>query len=116
MKIGFLGAGAMGGAILSGAVKTGVVKAEDVYVSDFSNAIKAKYKEMGCHIADSNEELGKSVDILVACVKPQYAAAALSELLCGGGEAQAGACGDGVFGRDQYGAGCGAGDWAAPGI
>ena len=80
MKIGFLGAGAMGGAILSGAVKTGVVKAEDVYVSDFSDAIKAKYKEMGCHIADSNEELGKSVDILVACVKPQYAAAALSEL------------------------------------
>ena len=80
MKIGFLGAGAMGGAILSGAVKTGVVKAEDVYVSDFSDAIKAKYKEMGCHIADSNEELGKSVDILVACVKPQYAAGALSEL------------------------------------
>ena len=80
MKIGFLGAGAMGGAILSGAVKTGVVKAEDVYVSDFSDAIKTKYREMGCHIADSNEELGKSVDILIACVKPQYAAAALSEL------------------------------------
>ena len=55
MKIGFLGAGAMGGAILSGAVKTGVVKAEDIYVSDFSEAIKAKYKEMGCHIAESNE-------------------------------------------------------------
>ena len=35
---------------------------------------------MGCNIADSNEELGKAVDILVACVKPQYAAAALSEL------------------------------------
>ncbi|MBR0379147.1 MAG: pyrroline-5-carboxylate reductase [Mogibacterium sp.] len=80
MKIGFLGAGAMGGAILSGAIKTGVVKAEDVYVSDFSEAIKTKYREMGCHIAGSNEELGRFVDILVACVKPQYAAAALSEL------------------------------------
>ena len=41
MKIGFLGAGAMGGAILSGAVAKGVVKAEDVYVSDFSEEIKA---------------------------------------------------------------------------
>lgn len=80
MKIGFLGAGAMGGAILSGAINTGVVKAEDVYVSDFSDAIKTKYKEMGCNIAGSNEELGNAVDIVVACVKPQYAAAALKEL------------------------------------
>ena len=80
MKIGFLGAGAMGGAILSGAVAKGVVKAEDVYVSDFSDEIKTKYKAMGCNIVGSNEELGKSVDILLAAVKPQYAAPALSEL------------------------------------
>ena len=80
MKIGFLGAGAMGGAILSGAVKTGVVKAEDVYVSDFSDTIKAKYREMGCNIVEDNEELGKAVDILLSCVKPQYAASALESL------------------------------------
>lgn len=80
MKIGFLGAGAMGGAILSGAVKTGVVKAEDIYVSDFSDAIKDKYREMGCNIVEDNKELGKAVDILLSCVKPQYAASALESL------------------------------------
>lgn len=80
MKLGFLGAGAMGGAILSGAVKTGIVKEEDVYVSDFSEEIKAKYRELGCNIAKDNKELGESADIVVACVKPQYAKAALAEL------------------------------------
>lgn len=80
MKIGFLGAGAMGGAILSGAVKAGIVEPKDVYVSDFSEAIKTKYREMGCNIAESNEELGKTVDILLVAVKPQYAAGALKEL------------------------------------
>lgn len=80
MKLGFLGAGAMGGAILSGAISTGVVKPEDVYVSDFSEEIKAKYKAQGCNIVSSNKELGDSVDMVVACVKPQYAASALAGL------------------------------------
>ncbi len=80
MKIGFLGAGAMGGAILTGAIESGTVKAEDVYVSDFSDAIKAKYKDMGCNIVSDNRELAEKSDIVVAAVKPQYAEPALSEL------------------------------------
>ena len=80
MKLGFLGAGAMGGAILTGALKNGVVDAKDVYVSDFSEAIQKKYKDMGCNIAGSNEELAKSADMVVAALKPQYAAPALAEL------------------------------------
>ena len=80
MKIGFLGAGAMGGAILSGAVKAGVVKPEDVYLYDVSKAITDKYAELGCNIVSGNKELGESVDILLSCVKPQYAAGALAEL------------------------------------
>ena len=80
MKIGFLGAGAMGGAILSGAMDAGVVKPEDVYVSDFSEAIRTKFREKGCSIVANNEELAEKADIVVAAVKPQYAAPALEEL------------------------------------
>ena len=80
MKIGFLGAGAMGGAILSGAIKAGVVKPDDVYVYDVSKAITDKYAELGCNVVSDNRELGENVDILLSCVKPQYAAGALAEL------------------------------------
>ncbi len=80
MKIGFLGAGAMGGAILSGGLNAGVLKAEDVYVSDFSQAIRDKYAALGCNICTDNEELGSKCDIVVLAVKPQYAAPALAEL------------------------------------
>lgn len=80
MKIGFLGAGAMGGAILSGAVKAGVVKPEDVYLYDVSSEITAKYAELGCNVVSGNRELGEAVDILISCVKPQYASGALTEL------------------------------------
>lgn len=80
MKIGFLGAGAMGGAILSGAIRAGVVEPQDVYVYDVSKSIADKYKDIGCNIAASSRELGEKVDILMSCVKPQYAAGALAEL------------------------------------
>ena len=80
MKIGFLGAGAMGGAILSGALETGVVKAENVYVYDISEQIKAKYRDLGCTIVSSNEELGSLSDIVVCSLKPQYAQSGLKEL------------------------------------
>ena len=80
MKVGFLGAGAMGGAILSGALKAGIFDAKDVYVSDVSSAITDKYKDMGCNIVTDNRELGEKVDILLSCVKPQYAAGALAQL------------------------------------
>lgn len=80
MKIGFLGAGAMGGTILSGAIAAGVLRAEDTVVSDFSPAIQDKFRALGCQIAENNEALGKSCDLVVLAVKPQYAAGALSEL------------------------------------
>ena len=80
MKIGFLGAGAMGGAILSGAVKAGVLQPNDVYLYDVFKDITDKYAEMGCHVVSSDRELGEAVDILVMCVKPQYAAEALDSL------------------------------------
>jgi len=80
MKIGFLGAGAMGGAIISGAIKEGIVDPQDIYVSDFSKSITEKYKAMGCNVVNSNEELGKTVDILQVAVKPQYAESALRDL------------------------------------
>ena len=80
MKIGFLGAGAMGGAILSGAINSGVLDPKDVYVFDMADAIKDKYKALGCTIVADNEELGKKSDIVVLAVKPQYAAPALAQL------------------------------------
>lgn len=80
MKIGFLGAGAMGGAILTGAVNSGTIRPEDVYVSDFSEAVRSKYRDMGCNIVNSSTELAEASDIVVAALKPQYAAPALAEL------------------------------------
>ncbi|MBQ0005069.1 MAG: pyrroline-5-carboxylate reductase [Clostridiales bacterium] len=79
MKIGFLGAGAMGGAILSGAVEAGVFEAKDVYVADFSQAIKDKYAAIGCNICEENKDLGQC-DIVVFALKPQYAEAAIRSL------------------------------------
>ena len=79
MKLGFLGAGAMGGSILRGAIKAGVVKPEEVYVADFSDAIKNSYKELGCNICDKNTDL-KNADMVVVAVKPQYAESALASL------------------------------------
>lgn len=80
MKLGFLGAGAMGGAILTGAIETGVVKPADTYVYDISEMIKTKYRELGCNIVDSAEELGNSCDIVVLSLKPQYAKGGLEQL------------------------------------
>lgn len=80
MKIGFLGAGAMGGAILSGAVKAGVLNPADVYVTDKIPAIKDKVEAMGCNFVADNETLGKTCDLVILAVKPQYAAGALAEL------------------------------------
>lgn len=80
MKLGFLGVGAMGGAILSGAVKSGVVKAEDIYVYDVIPELNEKYEQMGCNVAGGPKDLAKSVDMLLSCVKPQYAKEALAEL------------------------------------
>ncbi|MGN0673483.1 MAG: pyrroline-5-carboxylate reductase [Anaerovoracaceae bacterium] len=79
MKIGFLGAGAMGGAILSGAIEAGVFAPEDVYVADFSQAIKDKYAAIGCNICDQNSDLGQA-DIVVLALKPQYAQSAIESL------------------------------------
>ena len=73
MKIGFLGAGAMGGAILSGAINSGVVAPSDAYVYDLSKAVQEKYRELGCNIMGSSEELGQSAEAVVVSLKPQYA-------------------------------------------
>ena len=80
MKLGFLGAGAMGGTILSGAVKAGVIDAKDVYVYDFAEPIREKFRALGCNIAENNEDLGNKCDMVVLAVKPQYAKGALAEL------------------------------------
>ncbi|MBR2674806.1 MAG: pyrroline-5-carboxylate reductase [Mogibacterium sp.] len=80
MKLGFLGAGAMGGAILSGALRADILKAEDIFVYDIDQDIREKYKDMGCNIAESGRHLSETVDVLMICVKPQYARGSLSEL------------------------------------
>lgn len=80
MKLGFLGAGAMGGAILNGAVKSGVLAPKDIYVYDVIDELNEKYRSLGCNIAPGVKELGESVDMLVAAVKPQQAGESLEQL------------------------------------
>lgn len=80
MKLGFLGAGAMGGAILTGALNTGVIKPEEAYVYDLAEGIRTKYRELGCNIVESAEDLGHAADMVVVSLKPQYAQGGLSQL------------------------------------
>ena len=78
-KIGVIGCGNMGGAILYGALESGVLPKENVYVYDINPVMMEKAKGWGVNLAQDDEDVCLSSDIILLAVKPQNAAEALSQ-------------------------------------
>ncbi|ALV22488.1 MAG: pyrroline-5-carboxylate reductase [Carnobacterium sp.] len=81
MKVGFIGIGNMASAIIKGMIQQGHTKSEDIYVtnrtSDKLAAFTAETHTIACA---SNEELIKSVDVVVLATKPTTLPAILPAL------------------------------------
>ena len=73
MKIAMIGAGAMGGATVEGLLKCGRVKAEDICVSDPSQAVLDKFSQKGVSVTTDNGLAAAQADVVCVCVKPWLA-------------------------------------------
>lgn len=77
-RVGFIGAGNMAEAIVRGLVARGVVQADQVIVSDPSEARRALMADgFGVRATGENNEVVEGSDIVVLAVKPQMMAQAL---------------------------------------
>jgi pyrroline-5-carboxylate reductase len=81
MKIGFIGSGKMASALVQGAVQSGAIAPANVLVSDAIRPVAEKLADKsGVQVAANNAELCTSSDVIVLCVKPADALAALRDL------------------------------------
>ena len=77
MKIGFIGSGKMSTALVQGVVKSGAFSREDIAVCDsHAGTAEALSAAAGVRV-ETNEALIAASDVLVLCVKPADALAAL---------------------------------------
>ncbi len=75
----FIGTGNMGGAIIKAAC--GIIGPENIYITDADRAKALRMKsELGCNIADGNEQAAKNADFIIICVKPQVIGTVLGEI------------------------------------
>ncbi|WP_300561936.1 pyrroline-5-carboxylate reductase [Companilactobacillus sp.] len=80
MKLGFIGAGKMATAIVTGVINSGAMDNADVAMYDPNPAKLEKLEEdLGINVANSNDELVKSSDIILVAVGPKVALNILSE-------------------------------------
>ncbi|MEQ1860467.1 MAG: pyrroline-5-carboxylate reductase [Chthoniobacteraceae bacterium] len=80
MKLGFLGSGKMASALARGVVHSGDFEGSQLIVSDVVKTAAGKLaRATGAKVAANNRELATSCDVLVLCVKPADALAALRE-------------------------------------
>jgi pyrroline-5-carboxylate reductase len=78
MKIGFLGCGKMATALVHGVVQSAIFPKAAIFVSDcLPGAAEKLAAATGTTKAASNEELAQECDVVVLCVKPLDAIAAL---------------------------------------
>ena len=81
MKYGFIGCGKMASALLQGALQSGLFAAGDVTLSDaIPAASEALSRQTGARAVATNAEVAAAADLLVLCVKPQDALAAVREI------------------------------------
>ncbi len=81
MKIGFIGAGNMGGAILKGIISKHFVEPEQVLIYDTNEVICNKWQQdYNVSNAGNYEELVKSCDWILLCVKPVFLADVLQNI------------------------------------
>jgi pyrroline-5-carboxylate reductase len=80
-RIGIIGAGAMGGALCRGLVNSGAVPAENILVSDPHIAhAQALQQALGIRVAENNQEVARTADIVVLAIKPYSMDAVLEEI------------------------------------
>ncbi|MEW8969826.1 MAG: pyrroline-5-carboxylate reductase [Mesobacillus sp.] len=81
-KVAFLGAGSMAEAMISGVVKSGKMRAENVYVTNRSNAARLGRLESryGINAMPQAELPYEEIDIFILAMKPKGAAEALEAL------------------------------------
>ncbi len=71
----------MAGALIGGATKTGVIAAQSIVASDRIQSVAEQLgRETGITIVSGNAEVCAAADVLVLCVKPADALAALREM------------------------------------
>lgn len=80
-NIGFIGAGRMATALAGGFVRAGVADAGAIFAADPSPDAKTAFTEStGAKTLDSNTAVVEKCEVVFLAVKPQYMAAALSEV------------------------------------
>jgi pyrroline-5-carboxylate reductase len=81
-KVAFLGAGSMAESMISGVVKSGKIKAEDIFVTNKSNAARLERLEgrYGINTMTQAEMPYKNIDIFILAMKPKGAVEALAAL------------------------------------
>jgi len=80
MKFGFIGCGKMAGALVRGAISSGAIAREAIIVTDcMADAATKLAAETGVHAVRTNAELAAAADVLLLCVKPADAIAALRD-------------------------------------
>jgi pyrroline-5-carboxylate reductase len=80
VKLGFIGTGKMGAALLEGVLAAGVCRAPEVRVHDRATAAaEALAARTGVGLAPDNLAVAAGSDVIVLCVKPDVARAAVAE-------------------------------------
>lgn len=81
-KIGFIGMGNMASAIAGGIVKSGFIAGKDVYAFDIDQAkLNAMHQEYAINACTNEQELVKSVDLIVMAVKPNIVESVISKIV-----------------------------------
>ena len=79
-KIGFIGAGKMGSALLAGVLRAGIVPAGKVMVSEIDRARQEGICSKHGVKAAALDELARSCETILLCVKPNVVASVLREI------------------------------------
>jgi pyrroline-5-carboxylate reductase len=81
MKLGFIGSGKMASALVLGVTQSGAFPREHILVTDVVPAAAQKLAtDAGVTALATNAEVAAAADVLILCVKPNDALAALREL------------------------------------
>ena len=84
MKFGFIGCGKMAGALVKGAVQSGAIRCEEIVASDPVPLVAQQLaQESGITILAGNAAVCGAAEVIVLCVKPGDALAALREMGAG---------------------------------
>lgn len=80
MKLGFIGCGKMGSALIQGVLAAKVCEPSEIVVHDrVAEPAEMLGTESGIRVAKNNREVAAASDVIVLCVKPEDAVAALGE-------------------------------------